>query len=406
MAASQSVRATPATEGAETANDSLTDRAAALFARTYATAPTGVWSAPGRVNLIGEHTDYNDGLVLPFAIDTRATVAAGLTDTGTVRVVSAQQDSVVHEFAMSDIEPGSPAAHGWPAYLYGAVWTMRGAGHSLPGLDLALDSTVPSGAGLSSSAAIECATTLAIADLLGVRLDPAAVARFAQQNENDFVGMPCGLMDQMASAACTAGHVLFFDVGADTVEQVPFDPAAEDLRVLVIDTKVKHALTDGEYAKRRASCEQAATELGIESLRELAADDLGDALPRLSSDVLVRRVRHIVTENARVADVVGLLRAGRIAEVGSQLVASHVSLRDDYEVSDPALDLAVDTAMASGALGARMTGGGFGGSAIAVVPTADVDRLGQAVRAAFDAGGFAPPVIRSVLPSAGAARDR
>ena len=364
-----------------------------------------MWSSPGRVNLIGEHTDYNDGLVLPFAIDDRAAVAASLTDDGLVSVVSDVTPDEVHTAAIADLTPGGAGGQGWPAYLNGAVWVLVEAGHQVPGVRLALSSTVPVGAGLSSSAALECATLLALSDLLGLGLGRAQIARLAQHDENDFVGMPCGLMDQMASAACTAGNVLFFDIGADTVEQVPFDPVAEDLRVLVIDTKVKHALVDGEYAKRRASCEAAAAALGVPNLSAIDVADLDAALARLSDDVLARRARHIITENARVTEVVALLRAGRIADIGDLMVASHLSLRDDYEVSDPALDLAVDVAMRSGALGARMTGGGFGGSAIALIPADLVDTVGAAVTAAFTAEGRTAPVLRTVLPSAGASRD-
>ncbi|WP_111767728.1 galactokinase [Nakamurella deserti] len=376
-----------------------------LFGKTWGHSPSGVWSSPGRVNLIGEHTDYNDGLVLPFAIDDRAAVAAALTDDGLVSVVSDVAPDEVHTAAITDLTPGGTGAQGWSAYLNGAVWVLTEAGHAVPGVRFALSSTVPVGAGLSSSAALECATLLALSDLLGLGLERPELARLAQRDENDFVGMPCGLMDQMASAACTAGNVLFFDIGADTTEQVPFDPVAEGLRVLVIDTQVKHALVDGEYAKRRRSCEAAAAELGVPNLSVIDVADLDAALAKLSDDVLVRRARHIITENARVTDTVARLRAGRITDIGDLMVASHVSLRDDYEVSDPSLDLAVDVATSSGALGARMTGGGFGGSAIALVPADLVDTVGEAVTAAFAADGRTPPVLRTVLPSAGAARD-
>ncbi len=379
--------------------------AATLFENTWGGPPSGVWSAPGRVNLIGEHTDYNDGLVLPFAIDARTRIAAALTDDGLVSVVSERSPGEVTTTPVADLAPGGAGADGWAAYPAGAVWVLRDAGHDVPGVRLAVSSTVPVGAGLSSSAALECATLLALSDLLGLGLDRAAIARLAQRDENDFVGVPCGLMDQMASAACTAGNVLFFDIGADRTEQVPFDPAAEDLRVLVIDTKVSHALVDGEYAQRRASCEAAAAALGVPNLSAVAVGDLDDALATLSDDLLRRRARHVITENARVADVVALLRDGRVADIGPLMTASHASLRDDYEVSDPALDLAVDVALASGALGARMTGGGFGGSAIALVPADLVDRVGDAVTAAFAEGGRTAPVLRTVLPSAGAARD-
>jgi galactokinase len=380
--------------------------AAELFHQVFGYQCAGVWSAPGRVNLIGEHTDYNNGLVLPFAIDARVSVAATLTTDGLMQVVSAQQDGVVHSESVTGLAPGSAGATGWPAYVYGAVWVLREQGHQLPGLHLALDSTVPSGAGLSSSAAIECATMRAVSDLLGLALSVEQIARNAQLAENNFVGMPCGLMDQMASAACTAGHALFFDTGFQTAQQVPFDPTAEDLTMLVVDTKVKHALTDGEYANRRVACESAAAELGISSLRELGVDDLAAVSGRLSSELLRRRVRHVVTENARVAGVVNLLLAGKIANIGGHLTGSHQSLRDDYEVSDPALDLAVETALVNGALGARMTGGGFGGSAIALVPDAFVDDVTSAIHAAFRAEMRTPTVISSVLPGPGARRDR
>ncbi len=263
--------------------------AAQLYEKVWGAAPTGVWSAPGRVNLIGEHTDYNDGLVLPFAIDARAAVAASLTTDGLVSVVSDRQPADVHSVPVADLAPAGAGEQGWAAYLNGAVWVLTSAGHTVPGVRLAVSSTVPVGAGLSSSAALECATLLALSDLLGIELSRPELARLAQRDENDYVGMPCGLMDQMASAACTAGNVLFFDIGADRIEQVPFDPAAEDLRVLVIDTQVKHALVDGEYAKRRASCEQAAAELGVANLSLLRPTDLDRALATLSSAELVTR---------------------------------------------------------------------------------------------------------------------
>jgi len=364
-----------------------------------------VFSSPGRVNLIGEHTDYNDGLVLPFAIAARATVAAGTNPDGVVRVVSAQRpaEPVVHP--LSDLLPGGAATSGWAAYLFGVLWALQSHGIPVGGIDLALDSVVPTGAGLSSSAAVECATALAASTLAGVRVPVETLARIAQQAENDFVGVPCGLMDQMASTAARAGHLLFFDIGRDIVEHIPFDPGGSGLAVLVIDTRAHHSLADGEYAKRRASCEQAAAELGIDSLRELDNCDLDAALSRLSSDLLRRRVRHIVTENERVRDVVELLHEGRMAEIGQLMTRSHVSLRDDYEVSAVELDIAVDAALSAGALGARMTGGGFGGSTIALIPTDQQQALADAVTAAFDRRGFAAPVIRPVSPADGARRD-
>ncbi|WP_037364052.1 galactokinase [Nakamurella lactea] len=383
------------------------------FQLQYGGRPDGVFSAPGRVNLIGEHTDYNNGLVLPFAIDARAQVAVRRIDEPVIRVVSVQREGAVIEAPLSVLRPGTAAATGWPAYLLGTAWALIEAGIDVPGAELALDSAVPVGAGLSSSAAVECATALALSTIAEVRLTPADLARLAQRAENAFVGVPTGLMDQMASAGCRAGHLLFFDVGAGTTENIPFDPAANGLQVLVIDTGVHHSLADGEYAKRRASCEWAAELLGLNTLRDIT--DAGEALARLGSpasglpaadrELLVRRVRHVLSENGRVFDVVQRLRAGDIAGIGADLTESHISMRDDYEISSIELDTAVDAALGAGALGARMTGGGFGGSAIALVPSQDAARVAEAVDRAFAAAGFAAPTSRHFTPADGARRE-
>jgi galactokinase len=379
--------------------------AASLFLSRFGAEPSGVWSAPGRVNLIGEHTDYNNGLVLPFAIDARAAVAVGRAGAEGFRVTSAQRRAAVTTVAGDDLRPGGAAARGWPAYPLGVLWSLREAGFDIPPLDLALDSTVPAGAGLSSSAAVECAVALAVSDLLGLDLGREDLARIAQRAENDFVGMPCGLMDQMAASACTAGHALFFDVGASHIEQIPFDPDAAGLQVLVIDTHAHHALADGEYARRRAECEAGARTLGIDFLSQIGPDDLDAALGRLSDPTLRRRVLHVVTENDRVRRVVALLRAGRLAEAGPELSASHASLRDDFEVSCVELDVAASAAERAGALGARMVGGGFGGSVIALVPEEDAETVGAAVTAAAAEHRFAAPTVRAVRPADGARRD-
>lgn len=384
------------------------------FQLQYGGPPDGVFSAPGRVNLIGEHTDYNNGLVLPFAIDARARVAARRIDEPVIRVVSVQREGAVIEAPLSVLQPGSAAATGWPAYVLGTAWALIQAGIDIPGAELALDSSVPVGAGLSSSAAVECASGLALSTLAGVRLTPGDLARLAQRAENDFVGVPCGLMDQMASASCRAGHLLFFDVGQGSTENIPFDPEAHDLQVLVIDTGVHHELADGEYAKRRASCEQAAALLGLNSLRDITDGDaalsaLGaedNGLPAADRELLVRRVRHVLTENARVLAVVNRLRDGDIAGIGADLTASHASMRDDYEISSVELDTAVDAALDAGALGARMTGGGFGGSAIALIRTDDAGIVTDAVEKAFAAAGFGAPSIRHFTPADGALQER
>jgi len=344
--------------------------------------------------------------VLPFAIDARANLAAAPNAESVVRVTSAQRPGAVTSVDLEDIRPGSAVAKSWAGYLVGAIWALRRAGHPVAGFDLALDSQVPSGAGLSSSAAVECVTTLATSALSGVTLDALEVARIAQQAENDFVGVPCGPMDQTASAASQRGSVLLFDTRAGTVENIPFDPAAAGLAVLVVDTRVAHSLADGEYGRRRAACERATAILGLRWLRDLSIEQLPDALARLGSDDdLQRRVRHVVTENDRVEQTVRLLRAGAVTDIGDLLTESHRSLRDDYEVSCPELDLAVESTLATGALGARMTGGGFGGSVIALLPVQQVDPAIARVTADFAAHGFTEPVARIVGPAQGARRE-
>lgn len=379
--------------------------AADLFCSVYpAGRQISEFSAPGRVNLIGEHTDYNNGLVLPFAIDARTRVAAARNDDAVVRVVSRQRPDEVRSLPVDEIVPAADDLS-WAGYVFGVYWALTAAGFKLSGVDLAVDSNVPVGAGLSSSAALECAVALALSTIFGHEVPLSDIARLAQRAENDFVGMPCGLMDQMASATCREGNVLLFDIGADTCENIPFDPAADGLVTVLIDTKAHHSLADGEYAKRRASCEQAAAILGLESLRDLGFDDLASELSKLDDEVLRQRVRHVVTENRRVEKVVRQLRTAGASAIGPDLTASHVSLRDDFEVSCQELDLAVDAALAAGALGARMTGGGFGGSVISLVPQALVESVGNAVTAAFGAESLTAPVIRRVTPAQGARID-
>jgi galactokinase len=371
------------------------------FAEVFRTEPDGVWRAPGRVNLIGEHTDYNDGLVLPIALPNQIQVTASARTDGVIAVASSGQPDVI-EFALDDVSPGS--VKDWAAYPAGAAWVLREAGYDIGGANLLVDSDLPSGAGLSSSAALLCATAVALLGLRDIEVDPAEVARLAQRAENQYVGAPVGLMDQMASMCCTAGHALYFDIRAMSTDQIPFDPEAEGLSLLVVDVKAPHRHVDGEYAARRKSCEQAAAELGVPALRSVAFEDLDDALARLSDDVVRRRVRHVVTEIRRVEEAVALMRAGRLREVGPLFTASHASLRDDFEITVPELDVAVDTALAAGALGARMTGGGFGGCIIALVETSASASTLTAITEAFAAHSFTRPASLSATPSPGASR--
>ncbi|MER5807389.1 galactokinase [Streptomyces sp. NPDC002033] len=371
------------------------------FHRIYGAHPEGVWAAPGRVNLIGEHTDYNDGFALPIAIPQTTLVAARRRQDGRLRLHSAQDDGPVIDLRPADLVPGVTTT--WGAYPAGVLWALREAGHRVGGADLHIDSTVPTGAGLSSSAALECAVAFALADLYGLELSAPALALLAQRAENGFAGVPCGVMDQMASACCTAGAALHLDVRAGVHEQVPFAPERSGLSLLVVDTRVKHDLGDGAYAALRAGCERAAGLLGLTALRDLTPGELPRAVRALPAR-LVPLVRHVVTENARVTEAVSHLRAGRLAALGPVLSQGHASLRDDFLVSCAESDLVVDTALAHGALGARMTGGGFGGSVIVLVEEAATQSLGAAVTAAFRGAGYQAPHLFPVSPAAGARR--
>ena len=361
-----------------------------LFQTTFAGEPAGVWAAPGRVNLIGEHTDYNDGLALPIALPQRTYVAAKARTDGLVRFVSQGMGPVV-EAELDAIGPEVPGS--WARYPAGALWGLRQDGFRVGGLDLAFASDVPLAAGLSSSAAIQCATAVAACDLFGLGLGDSDEGRIrlvhaCRQGENTIALAPTGGMDQTASLRCQAGHALFLDCRDDSVAQVKFELDVAGLVLLVIDTRAAHENSDGQYGARRADCEQACRELGVRSLREVAPADLDDALARLSSDRLRRRVRHVVTEIERVALTVAALQVDDFAEVGRLFVESHESLRDDYEVSCAELDVAVDCALSAGALGARMTGGGFGGSAIAMVEEARCDAVAASVTEGFVRAGF------------------
>jgi galactokinase len=369
----------------------------------YETDTEGVWSAPGRVNLIGEHTDYNDGFVLPFALPHAAVVAVSRRTDGVLRLHSADVEGGVIELQLDDLAPKSDK--NWTAYPAGVVWALREAGHPVTGVDIHLASTVPSGAGLSSSAALEVVVALALNDLYELGLQRWQLARLCQRAENVYVGAPTGIMDQMASACCKEGHALFLDTRDLSQKQIPFDPVAEGMRLLVVDTRVKHSHSEGEYGKRRAGCEKGAALLGVDALRDVPFDGLDAALEQLGDEEEVRRLaRHVVTEDERVERVVSLLKAGNTRAIGPVLVAGHASLRDDFRSSCPELDLVVDTALSAGALGARMTGGGFGGSAIVLAEAADVESITKAVEDAFTAADFTVPRVFEAVPSAGARR--
>ncbi|MDN3494803.1 galactokinase [Planococcus sp. APC 4015] len=388
----------------------MTVTAAALFTDVYGHAPAGTWSAPGRANLIGEHTDYNDGFVLPFAIQHRTQVALGLRDDDRIRVVSTFDRAAV-EVSLSELDDLFPARRDeiveWARYPLGVAWALLRDrdGSAVRGVDLAFTSAVPIGAGLSSSAAIEGATASALDEVWGLGLDRVSLAQAGRLAENEAVGAPTGIMDQMAAMLGETDAAIFLDCRTLDAKVVDLGFAAAGLELLVIDTGVKHSHATGGYGERRAACERGAEIMGVPALRDLSTGDLARA-EELMDDVTFRRVRHVVTENQRVLDTVKTLRDAGPSAIGGLLVASHASMRDDFEISVPELDTAVEAALAAGAIGARMTGGGFGGAAIALVAQGDVPSVTDAATAAFAASGFAAPTIFTVAPSRGAARDR
>ena len=409
--------------------------ATALLREALGGEPDGVWYAPGRVNIIGEHTDYNGGLALPIALPHRAYLALRRREDRMVRLVSSRARESVDVLDLDAVGPrGAPGeVHGWSAYIAGVAWALERDGLGpLSGFDAALVSCVPLGGGLSSSAALESATAVALDDVDALGLagpaeapDDAGRARLVTscvRAENEMAGAPTGGMDQSASLRCRAGHALELDCRTGEVEQVPFDLSAAGLALLVIDTKAEHSLVDGQYGARRAACEKAARVLGIDLLADIAPDDLEAHLSKLAgptgcggdaeveADELVKRTRHVVTEIDRTRRLVALLRDSRplagpkLEEVGALMNASHDSLRDDYECSCPELDMAVAAARKAGAHGARMTGGGFGGSAIALVDADSADAVARAVVVAYAEADFTAPAFLNAIPSAPAGR--
>ena len=390
------------------------------FQAVFGYSPDGVWSAPGRVNLIGEHTDYNEGFVLPFAIDRRTVAALAPRADGLVRVssstvsdttasdttVSSNEGAATGEFGLNAATPG--AVRGWAAYPLGVAWGLGQVGADLaglPGFDVYFSSEVPVGAGLSSSAALEASLAVALNEVWRLGFDRARLVEATHRAENDFVGAPTGILDQSAALLSAEGAALFIDCRDASSLPVDLGLDASGLAVLVIDTKVKHEHVSGGYADRRAACEVAARALGVHALRDVILPELLAARSRLDGETY-RRARHVVTEDQRVLDTVEALRAGDHRRVGDLMLASHQSMRDDFEISTSELDLAVEVAMAGGALGARMTGGGFGGSVIALTPADRVPTLRSAVDEAFADRGYRTPETFTVRPSPGARREQ
>ena len=373
---------------------------ASKFQETFGTSPQIIASAPGRVNLIGEHVDFLDGFVLPFAISNSTSVAIAKTNSNQIRTASLQKKGLVSTITCADIAPKTGEA--WTRYPIGVLWALGIDSGITSGIDILIDGQVPLGAGLSSSAALECAIAIAINELFKLGLTPPELALAAQRAENVYVGMPCGIMDQSVSLMATAGNALLLDTRDLSIEHIPFDIAPHGLELLVIDTQVHHALVDGGYAERRASCEKAISDLGITSLRDISIADFVARKSELDEKTYLRAF-HGVTEMQRVLDAVALLKAGDFLGFGEIVTAAHVSLRDNYTVSSPELNLAVDTAIKFGALGSRMIGGGFGGSAIALIKAKDSDLIKSEIKDQFMKSRFKSPRFFSALPSAGAA---
>jgi galactokinase len=365
------------------------------FLETFGVEPDLVAAAPGRVNLIGEHIDYSDGFVLPFAIKDRTLVAARKRNDSTVRIASAQRRNKIVTVDISKVKPGLKGE--WERYALGVLWALGVKG----GVDLLIDGHVPLGAGLSSSAALECSVATAMNHLFDLGFNLEELARLTQKAENQYVGVPCGIMDQSVSLMATQGSALLLDCRDLSTKNIPFDVASSGLELLIIDTQAHHALTDGGYAERRASCESVVAKLGITSLRELSMEQLENSRGLLTETEFVR-ARHAVTEMKRVLECVDALGTSDFEKVGELINQSHASLRDDYTVSCPELDTAVEAALAAGALGSRMVGGGFGGSAIALIQASKTTETIRSIEKAFASKGFKAPRFFTSLPSQGA----
>ena len=378
----------------------IADDLVGRFSRMIGRRPVGCFVAPGRVNLIGEHVDYNNGKCLPMALPHATYAAVAPREDDQVQIISEQQQDPWHG-QIDALGPGD--VEGWATYVAGVAWALQCDGIELPGLDIVVDSRVPVGAGLSSSAALECSVALGLCSVAGVEVDLEVRRRLVtacMRAETEVAGAPTGGMDQTIALLAEPEHALLLDCRDWSVEQVAWAPAEHDLELLVVDTRATHSLNDGAYESRRSDCDAAARVLGVESLREV--NDVDDALARLDDERVRRRARHVFSEMARVEEAVGQLRSSDFTGLARTFLASHISLRDDFEVSAAELDLVVETACANDALGARMTGGGFGGSAIALVPTGSVEKVSDAILDAFSAREWPGPRFLLAPPSDGA----
>jgi galactokinase len=369
------------------------------FEELFGRKPEVISEAPGRVNLIGEHIDYSEGFVLPFAIADRTYAAIASRPDGLVRIASHQRKEKIFSIDIHDVKPGSKGD--WEKYVLGVLWSLG----ITTGVDILVDGSVPAGAGLSSSAALECSVAVGLNELFTLNQSLEELARATQKAENNYVGVPCGIMDQSVSLMAKAGAALLLDCRDLSTESVPFSVADAGLELLIIDTQAHHALVDGGYAERRAACESVAAKLNIPSMRHLSLEVLESNRDKITATEFMR-ARHAVTEIARVLDAVKALRSSDFEALGKLINESHISLRDDYAVSCPELDVAVAASLEAGAIGSRMVGGGFGGSAIALIKAEDISKVRDAITAAFESHGFKRPRFFTSLPSSGASASR
>jgi len=379
------------------------DTLGSAFAATYAeTLPEVFVRAPGRVNLIGEHTDYNDGYVLPIGTKQALYIAARGRRDGRIRAYSRAFDETAEWSIGEEIPQDTPA---WANYLKGVTALLRNEGVSLTGADLLVESDVPVGGGVSSSAALEVGAALAFLTLANASLEPMRLATLCQQAENEYAGAPCGIMDQTASIHAKKGHAMLIDCRTRRVEQVPLRLA--DAAIVLIDTQVKHSIGGGEYGIRRRQCAEALAALRskderIGALRDVRPADLKTAMGCMDATA-ARRTRHVVTECQRVLDAVACLRNGSLVEFGALMYASHKSLRDDYEVSCAELDALVEICRdVDGVVGARMTGGGFGGCVVALVERRAVGPLQARIERDYSGAFEKPAVVYTTEPDDGA----
>jgi galactokinase len=364
---------------------------------------TEVWLAPGRANLMGEHTDYNEGFVLPFALAQGVTATAAARDDGLLVLRSKQKPAEPVTLSLDSLAPRSVT--GWAAYPAGVAWALRAAGFDVRGASIDIDSDLPVGAGVSSSAALECSAALALCSLSGLSVPREKLAKIAKRAENEFVGAPTGIIDQSAALLCQADHAMLLDCRTLATTQVPFQPSLAGASALIVDTRVSHALVSGEYAARRAECEEAARLLGVPALG-LLTDPA--AVEGLDDPVLRRRARHVVTDSLRAQGVAAALRDASTPDmypfIGKLLTEGHASLRDDFEASWPQADAAVGVAVEAGAYGAKMIGGGFGGSVLALMPAERVRSVRAALAECFASRNWTPPEFLEAVPAPAARR--